>query len=180
MASTVSTSVVVRFRPGNANESQVKCVEYLGDKQLTYKDREGGGRNAFTFDKVYGACACQLLGAAAARSSQPAGYIRPRLPDRGPSSSSSSWSDQADDDNSLSSAAGEGVGQQEVFGDCSYVVDAVLQGYNGTIISYGQTGSGKTHTLIVSAAAADSDADDQRRSPPQLPAWRSARHQRRH
>jgi hypothetical protein len=44
------------------------------------------------------------------------------------------------------------VGQQEVFGDCSYVVDAVLQGYNGTIISYGQTGSGKTHTLIVSAA----------------------------
>jgi hypothetical protein len=42
------------------------------------------------------------------------------------------------------------VGQQEVFGDCSYVVDAVLQGYNGTIISYGQTGSGKTHTLIVS------------------------------
>lgn len=42
------------------------------------------------------------------------------------------------------------MGQQEVFGDCSYVVDAVLQGYNGTIISYGQTGSGKTHTLIVS------------------------------
>jgi hypothetical protein len=52
----------------------------------------------------------------------------------------------------LRAAAGEGVGQQEVFGDCSFVVDAVLQGYNGTIMSYGQTGSGKTHTLIVSLA----------------------------
>ena len=27
------------------------------------------------------------------------------------------------------------------------VVDAVLQGYNGTILAYGQTGTGKTHTI---------------------------------
>ena len=27
------------------------------------------------------------------------------------------------------------------------VVDAVLEGYNGTVLAYGQTGTGKTHTI---------------------------------
>ena len=119
----VSTSVVVRFRPASASESSVKCVDCLAPTQLTYKEQEGAG-HAFTFDKVYGAC------------------------DR-------DWqAEHADSNRALDRArplrcAGEEAGQQEVFGECSYVVDAVLQGNNGTIISYGQTGSGKTHTLIV-------------------------------
>lgn len=29
----------------------------------------------------------------------------------------------------------------------SPIVDKVLNGYNGTILTYGQTGSGKTHTM---------------------------------
>ena len=28
------------------------------------------------------------------------------------------------------------------------VVDAVMQGFNGTVLAYGQTGSGKTHTML--------------------------------
>ena len=28
------------------------------------------------------------------------------------------------------------------------ILDAVLQGYNGTVFAYGQTGAGKTHTLL--------------------------------
>lgn len=49
----VSTSVVVRLRPANASESNVKCVDSLTTQQLNYKDRDGS-RNAFTFDKIYG------------------------------------------------------------------------------------------------------------------------------
>ena len=29
----------------------------------------------------------------------------------------------------------------------SYVVEAVLEGYNGTVFAYGQTGCGKSHTM---------------------------------
>lgn len=49
----VSTSVVVRFRPANALESNVRCVEYLTTSQINYKDKDGS-RNAFVFDNVYG------------------------------------------------------------------------------------------------------------------------------
>jgi hypothetical protein len=49
----VSTSVVVRFRPANAFECNVKCVDSLTEHKLNYKDMDGS-RNAFTFDKVYG------------------------------------------------------------------------------------------------------------------------------
>ena len=38
--------------------------------------------------------------------------------------------------------------QVEVFDACgAHVVDAVMEGYNGTVFVYGQTGSGKTHTM---------------------------------
>ena len=38
--------------------------------------------------------------------------------------------------------------QKHIYNTCaSSVVEAVLNGYNGTIFAYGQTGSGKTHTM---------------------------------
>jgi kinesin family protein 3/17 len=38
--------------------------------------------------------------------------------------------------------------QQEVFDKCgAHIVDAVMEGFNGTVFAYGQTGSGKTHTM---------------------------------
>ncbi|MEW5302097.1 MAG: hypothetical protein WDW36_004907 [Sanguina aurantia] len=43
---------------------------------------------------------------------------------------------------------GEHCSQESIFTDVSFVVNQVLDGYNGTIMAYGQTGSGKTHTLI--------------------------------
>ena len=42
--------------------------------------------------------------------------------------------------------------QAETYGHVSGIVDAVLQGYNGTILAYGQTGSGKTHSVMGTAA----------------------------
>ncbi|GFR49966.1 hypothetical protein Agub_g12104, partial [Astrephomene gubernaculifera] len=42
----------------------------------------------------------------------------------------------------------EGTSQGAVFSDLTFVVEAALAGYNGTIMAYGQTGSGKTHTLL--------------------------------
>ena len=37
--------------------------------------------------------------------------------------------------------------QSEVYESVKGIVDAVVQGYNGTIVCYGQTGSGKTFTM---------------------------------
>ena len=40
------------------------------------------------------------------------------------------------------------AGQQAVYDEVGApILDAVLQGYNGTVLAYGQTGAGKTHTL---------------------------------
>jgi hypothetical protein len=38
--------------------------------------------------------------------------------------------------------------QCEVYESVKGIIDAVTQGYNGTIVAYGQTGSGKTHTIF--------------------------------
>jgi len=38
--------------------------------------------------------------------------------------------------------------QCEVYESVKGIVDAVAEGYNGTIVAYGQTGSGKTHTVF--------------------------------
>jgi len=38
--------------------------------------------------------------------------------------------------------------QVEVYDGVQGIVDAVCEGYNGTIVAYGQTGSGKTHTIF--------------------------------
>ena len=40
--------------------------------------------------------------------------------------------------------------QADVFDNVKEIVDAVANGYNGTIVAYGQTGSGKTHTFFGS------------------------------
>jgi DNA replication protein DnaC len=45
---------------------------------------------------------------------------------------------------------GERSTQSEVYESVSGIVDAVVDGYNGTIVAYGQTGSGKTHTVFGS------------------------------
>lgn len=50
----------------------------------------------------------------------------------------------------VAAVPGEKASQQDVFDDSKHVIQSVLHGYNGTILTYGQTGSGKTHTLIVS------------------------------
>ena len=42
-----------------------------------------------------------------------------------------------------------GAEQQEVYEEVGApILEAVMEGYNGTILAYGQTGSGKTHTLL--------------------------------
>lgn len=42
----------------------------------------------------------------------------------------------------------EGASQSRVFTEVAQpVVEAVIKGYNGTVMAYGQTGTGKTHTL---------------------------------
>lgn len=38
--------------------------------------------------------------------------------------------------------------QTEIFDGVNGIIDAVCEGYNGTIMAYGQTGSGKTHTIF--------------------------------
>jgi chromosomal replication initiation ATPase DnaA len=38
--------------------------------------------------------------------------------------------------------------QREVFQSVKDIIDAVADGYNGTIMAYGQTSSGKTHTVF--------------------------------
>ena len=43
---------------------------------------------------------------------------------------------------------GERSTQGEVYESVKGIVDAVVAGYNGTIVAYGQTGSGKTHTVF--------------------------------
>ena len=43
--------------------------------------------------------------------------------------------------------------QSDVYNHASNLVDAVVQGYNATILAYGQTGSGKTYTM-------EGDVDD--------------------
>lgn len=45
---------------------------------------------------------------------------------------------------------GEGSTQGDVYESVKGIVDAVADGYNGTIVAYGQTGSGKTHTVFGS------------------------------
>ena len=50
-------------------------------------------------------------------------------------------------------AFGPAVQQQDVFTTCvSGLVDAVVQGYNATVLAYGPTGSGKTHTMGMGSA----------------------------
>ena len=38
--------------------------------------------------------------------------------------------------------------QSDVYEGTKHIVDAVREGYNGTIVAYGQTGSGKSHTIF--------------------------------
>lgn len=45
---------------------------------------------------------------------------------------------------------GDSSTQEEVYNSVKGIVDAVVEGYNGTIVAYGQTGSGKTHTIFGS------------------------------
>ena len=43
------------------------------------------------------------------------------------------------------------IEQQHVYeSSCSFVVPAILDGFNSTIFSYGATGAGKTYTMIGS------------------------------
>ena len=50
--------------------------------------------------------------------------------------------------------------QGEIFDGCMRpIVDAVLGGYNATVLAYGQTGSGKTHTM-GSSYTAESEGDE--------------------
>ena len=38
--------------------------------------------------------------------------------------------------------------QSDIYEGARGIVDAVCEGYNGTVVAYGQTGSGKTHTIF--------------------------------
>ena len=43
--------------------------------------------------------------------------------------------------------------QADVYSNVKEIVEAVANGYNGTIVAYGQTGSGKTHTVFGSGSS---------------------------
>lgn len=50
-------------------------------------------------------------------------------------------------------AFGPHVAQQQVYSGCiSDLVDAVVEGYNATVLAYGPTGSGKTYTMGTGSA----------------------------
>ena len=54
MPTGTTTTVWVRFRPRSAREADARCVEYNSESQITFSTPDGA-RNAFTFDKIYGA-----------------------------------------------------------------------------------------------------------------------------
>ena len=57
----------------------------------------------------------------------------------------------------LDSVLGCGATQSETYEVVARgVVDAVLEGYNGTVLAYGQTGTGKTYTMNGPPLAANS------------------------
>jgi len=55
---------------------------------------------------------------------------------------------------SFDSVHGPESTQAELYEDVGEpILNAVMQGYNGTILAYGQTGAGKTHTLLNASAS---------------------------
>ncbi|KAK1736390.1 kinesin family protein [Skeletonema marinoi] len=50
--------------------------------------------------------------------------------------------------------------QIDIFESVKGIVDAVVSGYNGTIVAYGQTSSGKTHTIFGEESALSSSTDN--------------------
>ena len=50
--------------------------------------------------------------------------------------------------------------QRDVFESVKGIVDAVVGGYNGTIVAYGQTGSGKTHTIFGGEEPGEEDINE--------------------
>lgn len=63
-------------------------------------------------------------------------------------------SDEAGSSFTFDSVLSPDATQADTYTHVSSIVDAMLQGYNGTILAYGQTGSGKTHSVMGSAADA--------------------------
>ena len=47
--------------------------------------------------------------------------------------------------------------QTDIFESVKGIIDAVVGGYNGTIVAYGQTSSGKTHTIFGEDSTTDSE-----------------------
>lgn len=42
--------------------------------------------------------------------------------------------------------------QESVYEAAKPIINSVIDGFNGTILSYGQTGSGKTYTMVIKDA----------------------------
>jgi len=50
--------------------------------------------------------------------------------------------------------------QKDIFESVKGIVDAVVGGYNGTIVAYGQTSSGKTHTIFGEESSSSTDNEE--------------------
>eukprot|EP00984_Skeletonema_dohrnii_P024375 scaffold13495_cov92-Skeletonema_dohrnii-CCMP3373.AAC.1 len=134
--------VLVRVRPLNDRESKSKSVLQL----------QSGETTAIDFGIKEQAAASSAAGSVGDESS--------------PSTSSAegtvSIADHQQGGSSFTYDAVFGPESQQIdiFESVKGIVDAVVSGYNGTIVAYGQTSSGKTHTIFGEESALSSSADN--------------------
>lgn len=143
--------VLVRVRPLNERELRFNPTNALS---ISNKNSSGGDEGASpTIDFGVGSANGNSSGGG---SSEGTVYIVDQ------SSSSGGYNsgyDSATNNNTGSSNAapkkftydavfGPTSKQTEVFDSIKGIIDAVCEGYNGTIVAYGQTGSGKVRTVL--------------------------------
>lgn len=143
--------VLVRVRPLNERELRFNPTNALS---ISNKNNSGGDEGASpTIDFGVGSANGNSSGGG---SSEGTVYIVDQ------SSSSGGYNsgyDSATNNNTGSSNAapkkftydavfGPTSKQTEVFDSIKGIIDAVCEGYNGTIVAYGQTGSGKVRTVL--------------------------------
>lgn len=155
---TQTCRVLVRFRPASAKEDTgQRCADALSAESVQFLGAESSLQDTvFSFSRVYDAAATQVgrlngwgRGALIRAAGNKGGRGR--------------WEQRA----AICSRVSLLISlpphphptplpniQAQVFDDCSPIVDAVLHGFNGTIMAFGQTGSGKTHSLFGEISSA--------------------------
>jgi len=132
--------VLVRVRPLNDRESKSKSVQL----------QSGGETTAIDFGiKEQAAAAAGSVGEESSSSASSAeGTVS--IADHQQGGSSFTYD----------AVFGPESQQIDIFESVKGIVDAVVSGYNGTIVAYGQTSSGKTHTIFGEESALSSSTDN--------------------